>query len=320
MCAAGTAVYAKEWASVGGPPLLAANIDVARFGVEYGLLHVFTQGLPLALLIATWARVARPKSFTSMQRRLLEAIICFVPIPLALGGGRTLVLVPVLTAIVVAARYVSPKVARRWVMVIPVAIILFSSVVFLTRESQHTGPVTGTILYGDTGTSSSPVAAAFRSLSINLGEQLRVVKELRDADISSAPFTTSIYFLHNFIPRAVDVHTISGPNAGGWLTTMYAGQLLLDFGLVGALLFGLALGAASHRLYVRFAEGRSVRVIWVYAYLAAPIAFSFYINIFLFFVYPLLDLAALFVLSRVLIVPGARAVPKSSRASLSEAG
>jgi len=305
MCAVGIAVYLQEWSSVGGPPLLSANIDKARFGINYGLLHVLTQGLPLALLIASWARIAHPKSFTALQRRALEAVVIVVPVVLALGAGRTLVLLPLLTVIVVAARYVSPRAARRMLIALPIAILLFSSLVFLTRESQHTGAVSGAVLYNESGDRASPVDAAFRSLSINLGEQLRVVAELRDGDIRTPPFTTSLWFAHNVAGRAVDPTTVTGPNAGGWLTSMYAGPLLLDFGLTAALLFGLVLGACAHLLYQAFARGRSVTIIWVYAYLAGPIAYAFYLNVFLYFIYPIIDLIALIVLSRLLVKPSA---------------
>jgi hypothetical protein len=302
MCAVSILVYVSEWMSVGGPPLLSDSIDQTRFSVEIGLTHVFTQALPLALLIATWARVGRANSFTGLQRRTLEAIMCISPIVLALGGGRALVLVPLLAALTVAGRYLSTRASRRLLIVLPVAVLVFSSVVFVARIGQNspTGPV-GTVLYNDTGAKTSPFESSYRSLSIGLGQQLRVVSELRDAEVRSPPLTTSIWFAHNFVPRAIDSQTIIGPNAGGWLTATYAGPLLLDFGLGAALLFGFLLGAVAHVLYRRFAQGRSITAIWAYAYLAGPIAFSFYVNVFLQFIYPLLDLIALFILSRWLI-------------------
>lgn len=304
MCALSTIVYAIEWSSVGGPPLFSPTIDKTRFSVEVGLMHVLTQGLPLALLIATWARVGRPNSFTSLQRRLLEAIMVFSPIVLALGGGRALVLVPLLAALVVAGRYVSRRTARRLLVVLPVAIVAFSSVVFVARIGQNapTGAV-GTVLYNESGGKTSAVEASYKSLSIGLGQQLRVVAALRDARVEMPPFTTSIWFAHNFVPRAVDSQTITGPNAGGWLTATYAGPVILDLGLPVALLFGFLLGAAAHLFYRQFARGRSVTAIWLYAYLSGPIAFCFYVNVFLQFIYPVLDLIALFVLSRLLIAP-----------------
>ena len=309
MCAAGTGVYLVEWSSIGGPPLLSGNIDEARFSlVSLGPLHVLTEGVTLALLIATWARVGRAAYFTAMQRRTLEAIMCFVPLVLVMGGGRSLVLMPILTSLIVAARYVTPRAARRMVIVIPIAIVLFSSVVFLARVGQNspTGAV-GSVLYNETGTRSSPLQSAFRSLSINLGEQLRVVAELRDADVRTPAFTSSMWFAHNFLPRAIDPQTVAGQNAGGWLTSTYAGGLLLDFGLAAALLFGLALGAAAHMLYRRFARGDSVAIIWIYAYLAGPIALAFYLNVFLYFIFPILDVIGLLILSRMLIQRSPRA-------------
>lgn len=305
MCAAGTGVYAIEWSNIGGPPLLSANIDKARFAlVSLGPLHVLTEGVTLALLVATWARIGRPQYFTPVQRRVLEAIICFVPLVLVLGGGRSLVLMPLLTAFVVAARYISPRFARRLVIVIPIAIVVFSSAVFLARIGQNspTGAV-GTVLYSDTGEKSSPLESVYRSTSINLGEQLRVVSELREARVRTPPFTSSIWFAHNFFARAIDPEKIAGLNAGGWLTSTYAGGLLLDFGLIPALLFGFALGAAAQVLYIRFARGRSIATIWIYAYLAGPLALAFYLNVFLYFIFPILDVVALVVLSRLLIEP-----------------
>ena len=310
MCVAGSAVYALEWSTIGGPPLLSSNIDKARFSLDVGVLHVFTQGLPLAMLIAAWARVGRAASFTAAQRRALEAIIGFVLITLVLGGGRSFVLLPLIGALVVVGRHVSAPAARRMLIVIPIAILVFSSALFLARLGQQraTG-VVGTVLYSDTGSKSSPLTSAYRALSINLGEQLRVVAELRDANVRSPPFTSSIWFAHNLTARAVDPHTITSPNAGGWITSTYAGPLLLDFGVLPALLFGFALGAGAHLLYLYFARGRSVTIIWVYAYLSGPIALAFYLNVFLYFVYPILDLIALIILSRVLIAPSPRSVP-----------
>jgi|GEM_PF-6333601 len=307
MCLVASAVYALEWSRIGGPPLLSSNIDEARFSVQFGLLHVLTQALPLSLLVATWARVARADSFTAAQRRALEAIMCFALIVLALGGGRALVVVPVISALVVAARYVSRRAARRMVVVLPVAILVFSSVIFLTRiGQQHTSnSVVGSILYNDTGMNSSPLASAYRSVSIGFGQQLRVVAELRDAHVRTPPFTTSIWFAHNISGRALDPEAFTAPSAGGWLAAMYAGPLLLDFGLLPTLLFGVLMGAGAHALYRLFARGRSITMIWVYAYLAGPIAFAFYVNVFLQFVYPILDLVALTILSRLLIAPAA---------------
>lgn len=317
MCAAGLLVYAREWSTIGGPPLLSSNIDQARFSlVSLGPIHVFTEGLPLAMLIATWARVGHGRSFSPVQRRALEAMICLVPVVLLLSGGRGPVLLPLLTALVVAVRYMSPRAVRTAVTLIPVAAILLSSAIFIARIGQHTpgGPV-GTVLYNNTGTKSSPLQSIYRTLSINLGEPLRVVAELRDAHVTSPPFTSSIWFAHNVVSRAVDPQTVTGPNAGGWLTSTYAGQLLLDFGLIPALMFGFGLGACAHALYRRFARGASVRFIWIYAYLAGPIAFAFYTNIFLSFIFPILDVTGLVILSRLLIRPDGAAVPPRGVAS-----
>lgn len=305
MTCVATLVYGIEWASVGGPPLLSASIDDARFGVQVGVKHVLTEGLPLALLIASWARFGRAGCFTALQRRALEAVICFAPIVLALGGGRALVLVPLLGAFLVAARYVPRRVTRRMLVVIPIAVLVFSSAIFVLRADQNrpTGPV-GTVLYNDNGGKTSPLESAYGSLSIGLGQQLRVVSELRNGHVHTPPFTTSLWFAHNFTHRAIDPQRITGPNAGGWLTATYAGPLLLDFGLLPALCFGFAMGFAAQALYRAFARARSVTTIWVYAYLAGPIAFAFYVNIFLQFLYPILDLIVLVSLSRLLIKPG----------------
>jgi hypothetical protein len=139
-----------------------------------------------------------------------------------------------------------------------------------------------------------------------------VVSELREANVSSPPFTTSLWFAHALTDRAVDPHTITILTSGAWLTSTYAGQVLIDFGLPVALLFGVLFGALAHLLYRRFAEGRSVTIIWVYAYLAGPIFMSFYINIFLYFFFPILDVAALIVLSRLLTRTPAAPVPASA--------
>lgn len=305
MSVVGTLVYAQEWSRIGGPPLFSENIDQARFNlVDLGVLHVFTQGLPLALLISTWARVGHPQSFTWLGRRALEAIICFVPAVLLLGGARSLVVVPLVAALVVAARYVSAQTARRLAIVIPLVLIVLSSALFIGRlqQSSPAGPV-GAVLYNDTGKRTSPLQSTYRTLSINLGEQLRVVLELREAKISAPQFTTSLWFAHNLTDRAVDPHAITGPNAGGWLTSTYAGQLMIDLGLLPALCFGFALGAGAHVLYRRFARGRSVTIIWIYAYLAGPLFLAFYLNVFLYFIFPFIDLVALTVLSRLLIRP-----------------
>ncbi len=302
MCVLGTVAYVVEWSSIGGPPLLSPNIDKARFALDVGAFHLLTQGIPLALLIAMWARVGHPQSFTAPQRRVLEAVICFVPLVLVLGGGRSFVLIPLITALVVSARYLSRRAAHRLMIVIPVAVLAMSSAIFIARLGQQApNPVVGSVLYNDTGARSSPLESAYRALSINLGEQLRVIAELRDANVEMPPFTTSIWFAHNLFDRAVDPNTIVGPNAGGWLTSTYAGPLLMDFGLPAALAFGLLMGVGAHLLYLAFARGRSVTVIWVYAYLAAPIALSFYLNIFLYFAYPIVDVTALIVLSRLLV-------------------
>lgn len=302
MCVGGTAAYIYEWSSIGGPPLLSANIDEARYALDVGFIHGFTQGLPLALMIAAWARVAHPKAFTWLQRRTLEVIVGFVPCVVILGGGRSLLLIPMATVYVVVARYVTPRAVRLMMIVVPVTLLFFSTAFLIVRESQHTrSPVATSILYGDSGAKSSPLESLYRSLSIGLGEQLRVVEELRDGNIRTPPFTTSLWFAHNLTGRAQDPHKITGPNAGGWLTSTYAGPLLLDFGMPAALLFGFLLGAGAQLLYRRFARGGSVTVIWTYAYLAGPLAVAFYINLFLFFLYWIVDLIALFTLSRLLI-------------------
>ena len=54
-------------------------------------------------------------------------------------------------------------------------------------------------------------------------------------------------------------------------------------------------------LYRRFARGESVAIIWIYAYLAGPIALAFYLNVFLYFIFPIIDVIGLLILSRMLI-------------------
>lgn len=322
MALAGTIVYFTEWQDIGGPPLLSPKIDEARFSlVQLGALHVVTEGIPIAFLIAVWARVARPRTFTWPQRRVLDAVVVIAPIVLILGGGRSLVILPLIGGAVVAARYLTPGAMRRLTIWLSVAVLVMSSVVFLTRLGQNAsqGPSQAVLYDSGTGRKANPFESAYRAMSINMGEQLRVVLELREANVTSPPFTTSIWFLHNIVPRAIDPHTITQVDAGGWLTSMYAGQLLLDFGLIPALLFGIALGAAAHLLYRRFAKGRSVTVIWLYAYLAGPIAMSFYVNMFLYFVFPIIDVIGLLILSRVLIRPSAARSPARTPAGPSTA-
>ena len=318
MTAAGTVVYLLEWQTVGGPPLLSPDIDEARFAVEFGPLHVITQGIPLSFLVAAWARVARPRSFTALQRRMLEALMIVTPFILILGGGRALLAPPLISAPVVVARYLTPVAMRRLAIWLSLAVLLLSSAIFITRVGQHVsqGPSQAVLYNSGTGERTNPLEAGYRALSVGLGEQLRVILELREDKASSPPFTTTLWFAHYFLPRAIDPHTITQAHAGGWLTSMYAGQVLLDFGLVAAILFGVALGAVAHLLYRHFAKGRSIMVIWLYAYLASPIVLSFYVNVFLYFIFPIIDVIWLYVLSRVLLrpAPRAEAVPTRSPA------
>ena len=223
-------------------------------------------------------------------------------IVLALAGGRLLVLMPLISAFVVAARYLSRRAVRRLLVILPVAVLLYSSVVFLTRaeQNQTLGPLQS-VLYDPSGERTTIWESSYRSLSLSLGESMRVVSELHERDATSPPFTTTLWFAHNLTPRAIDPHEITVIYGGAWLTSTYAGQPYLDFGVTGTLLFGLVFGAAAHLVYRRFAAGRSTTIIWVYAYLAGPILMSFYVNIFLYFLFPIVDLAAIVVLSRVLI-------------------
>lgn len=314
MSVVGMIVYAIEFASVGGPPLLSSDVEQARFSIQYGPLHLLTQGLPLAFLIATWARVARPASFTPGQLRALEANMVLPPLVLALVGGRSLVLLPLIGGLVVTARYISPRATRRLLVIVSIAVLLSSSVLFLARAEQNTtlGPFQTVLYDSETGARRAPWDSAYRALGLSLGEPLRVVSELRNADAATPPFSTTLWFAHNFTSRAIDPHTVTAVHAAPWLTSTYAGQVLLDFGLGAAILVGVVLGLIAHLLYCGFAAGRSVATIWVYAYLAGPIFMAFYLNVFLYFLFPVVDVAALTVLSRLLVSSPAERSPASA--------
>jgi hypothetical protein len=208
----------------------------------------------------------------------------------------------------VTVRHLSRKTVRRLLIVLPLTALVFAAGLQLARVGQHSGvQAPQAALYSSSAQArASPFEAGYNSLSISLGEQLRVVSALYENDVSTPPFSSSLWFVHHLFPRAINPHDVTVVYAGGWFTSMYAGQVFLDFGLLGTLVFGLILGAAAHLLYRRFAEGTSVRMIWIYAYLAGPLVLMFYINTFLFFVFPIIDLIGLYVLSRILIEEPAR--------------
>jgi len=204
---------------------------------------------------------------------------------------------------VVSARYIKPKSTRRLMIVMPVVLMAFSSAVFLVRHEQDPSRTNSqAILFNSADQNRrSLLESSYAGLAITFGEQLRVVGEIQNAHVSASPFTTSVYFTHRFNERAVNAGTIAAVYAGGWQASGYAGPLLLDFGLLPAVLFGVILGVLSHLGYRQFANGMSITAIWVYAYLAGLIAVAFYDNIFLNYAYPLIDVAVLMCLSRIVL-------------------
>ncbi len=299
----GAAVLMGEFIRLGSAPLFSATIDRSRFDlVSSGPLFLLTDGLTLSMLIAAWARFGHGSSFSTRQRAVLNGVIVLVPITAAMQGGRIIVFLPLVIALVVAARYRSVRWLRRSAIVGVCAFLAFSSALFLTRTNQGNHYRIGDrLFFTANGQDRGLLSSALLGMSYTFGEQNRVVLEMREAKASFAPFSTSIWFAHRFVPRARNPEEVARGVTQFWITSGYAGPLLLDLGVVGALLGGFVLGAVAQRAYEPYARGGSVRSILMYAYLAGPIAMMFYVNLFAQYAYVWVDLAVVALIAPTLV-------------------
>lgn len=283
MVAVGVAVQVYEFARFGAIPLFSSSIDADRvaFG-STGPLHLLSDGLTLSAIIAAWARFGWAERFTEGQRRLLMAMIVFVPLFLTLQGGRFVATAPAIAAFVAARPYLSSGAVRR-VGVIALSLVVVLSVALLgVRFSQDVGsksPLTQRTFLDDAGARQSPPVALWRGLVVNLGEGYRVADEFHRAPFTLPKPSTSVYFADRVFSEAQDPEAIALELTDLWITSTYAGPVLLDLGVAAALLWGALLGALLQWVWVRRSYARGPLFFWLYAYLAAHFAFLFYVEL-----------------------------------------
>lgn len=103
-----------------------------------------------------------------------------------------------------------------------------------------------------------------------------------------------MYFAHHFLSRAQSAEVLANAVTGFWITSTYAGPLIVDLGPALALLWGLLLGMVFQFVYEQRTRGYGWN--WVYAYLAGPMALLFYSAIFTQYAFAWIDPIVLAVL------------------------
>jgi hypothetical protein len=304
----GASVLIYEFAGVGGPPLLSGRIDEARFSlIQDGPLHLLTEAAPLSALVATWARTAHPEQFNRLQRRWLEGIVALVFVFAALQGGRLTVFLPFIACVVIALRFIETQHARRVGVLLFLVFISASAVYFVARAGQGASvTVSSRVFYDDQGATKSPPVQALDGLTYSLGEQTRVVQELREAQVNREAPSTTLWFAHRFVARAQNPEDVAEQVTRFWVTSGYVGPVLLDFGLVPGLLAGVIMGFIAERMYRRYRTGDDILSIWLYAFIISVLSLAFYANLFLLYAFVWIDVAALVLLSRVVTAPANR--------------
>jgi O-antigen/teichoic acid export membrane protein len=304
----GVVVQLITFARQGSIPLFSSAIDVARIGFQHpGPLYLLSDGLMLSAIVASWARFGWADRFSPLQRKVLTGIVFIVPLFLTLQGGRFVAAAPAIAAFVAARPYLSRRTLRRVGVAAAVVGALFSVALLGVRFHQASAqnPLSARIFYTASGTPRSFPSVLWNGLLINLGEGYRVADEFRRSHISVPSPSTSVYFLHRFLPQAQDPQTYALALSGLWITSTYAGPVILDEGIGAALLFGFVLGAVIQAVYVRRARASGPFAWWLYAYLAANFAFLFYVELPSLEPYLWIDPFAMYVLYRFLM-PAAR--------------
>lgn len=319
VCAAmllvGAPILALEFARIGGPPLLSGHIDESRgLLITNGPLHIFTEGVSISLMIATWAIATQYRGLTASQRAILGGVIASDLILGVLQGGRLIVIMPIVAACVAAGRHVSKRVARRGAVLMALVVLLYGGVFAVGRGSQgQSEAFHASVTYTNEGYTKPLWVRALDTLIVNAGEQDRVILEVRAAHAHSGPFRNTVYFVHRFLPRAIPSGQTALDVTRVWVTGTYALDFLLDFGLVAALLAGAAFGGIAYILYCRYCESTNVAAIWLYANFAGPMTLAFYTNMFTAFAFVWIDLLVVVVAARVVSTRPSR--PSRSRAA-----
>jgi len=278
----GVLVQLVEFARYGAIPLLSATIAQSRSDLQHtGPLHLLSDGLTLAAIIAAWARFGWPERFTVIERRVLLAIVFFVPAFLSLQGGRFVAAAPAIAAVISARPFLSRQLLRRVAVVGGVLAAFFSVAQLGVRFHQdpRSNPLSNRVFLTDSGAHRSLLGSVWNGTLINLGEGYRVADEFRHTRIAVPDPSTSVYFAHSFIATAQDPQQYALELSRLWITSTYAGPVILDQGLLPALVFGLLLGGLLQFVYVNSGRSRSPFSWWLYAYLAANFAFLFYVEL-----------------------------------------
>ena len=285
MVVLGVVVQTFEFVTHHAIPLLSSSIDATRQELgSSGPLHLLSDGLGIAAVIAASARFGWGDRFTRGQRLVLVSIVVFVPLWLTLQGGRLVAGAPAIAAFIAARPFLSRRAVARVGVCAVAGVVVLSVVLIAVRFGQDatTGsksPLTQRIFLDETGAKRTPVDAFARGVVVNLGEGYRVAEEFRRTDFTVPKPSSSVWFLHRFVDQAQNPAPLAATLTHLWITSTYAGPVILDLGVGAALVYGLALGALLQWLWVRRARARGPLFHWLYAYMAAYFAFLFYVEL-----------------------------------------
>ncbi len=313
MVTLGVLVQTWEFVTHGAVPLLSSSIGETRQQLgSSGPLHLLSDGLVIGVVIAAWARFGWRDRFTRGQQAILVAIIVFVPMWLTLQGGRLVAGAPAIAAFIIAQPYLSRRTLTRVGVYAMVGAVIASVALIAVRFGQDasTGsksPLTQRIFLDEAGAKRSGPDALARGVVVNLGEGYRVAEEFRRTEFTVPKPSSSVWFLHRFVAQAQNPADLAAALTHLWITSTYAGPVILDLGVGAALVYGLALGALLQWLWVRRSRARGPLFHWLYAYTAAYFAFLFYVELptqlpFLWF-----DAVVIVVLGRLLMASPRRA-------------
>jgi O-antigen/teichoic acid export membrane protein len=279
LVAVGIAGWTRYYASIGAAPLVSGQIDAIRFS-EFDLPTLIgTRFGHVAVILAFFFAGITP----SMRQRLfLSALGLIAAMPIVLSGGR-LYLVSALASAGIAiliVRGVNWRIAAAVSAGALVLLVASTSVWFTRIEQQAPNPFK---LYLENYLVESrpeylrwtiPVQLAAAG-SLHTLSDLVETKAHKDYD-KPGPF--SLRALDRFVPGG-DLEQVTRVHARfNQVTSTYLGEFYADFGLTGAFVAAVVLGAVYGLLYRAMRAGRSLLWVLVYAYAAFWITFSAYLG------------------------------------------
>lgn len=274
--AIGYGELAHQFAAGGVVPLFSSNIDAARAALPGGPTIVLTD----LLTVAAIAALTVPARLFSRSAVFELGIAAVVLLGYALAGGRLLLIIPLVSAVI--ARALHGRLPRpRALLITAVAALAIVSGLFYLRASQHADNPFERELYERvlpaTPPPLQPLVPLHAGLALNFEALARVV-EFFPEQASYGYGRYNALGLDLFIPQARNLGTITAELSGPWVTSTAAGPLWADGGLPVVALGMAVIGAISTAAYTFATRTRELRHAMPAGYLVFLALFGFYQN------------------------------------------